>query len=65
MLKKLPSKAKTKPKTPTTKNGKFVITFNVFGTPVEVKIMMKQSKQNKNILSPNIHFADSLNNRCI
>jgi hypothetical protein len=47
MLKKLPSKAKTKPKTPTTKNGKFVITFNVFGTPVEVKIMMKQSKQNK------------------
>jgi hypothetical protein len=45
MLKKLPSKAKTKPKTPTTKNGKFVITFNVFGTPVEVKIMIKQSKQ--------------------
>jgi hypothetical protein len=49
MLKKLPSKAKTKPKTPTTKNGKFVITFNVFGTPVEIKIMMNQSKQNKYI----------------
>lgn len=33
MVKNPPSRVRTKPRTPTTKNGKFVITFNVFGTP--------------------------------
>ena len=35
MLKKPPSSARTSPRTPTIKNGKFVITFNVLGTPEE------------------------------
>lgn len=35
MVKKPPSRVRTKPRTPTTKNGKFVITFNVLGTPVQ------------------------------
>jgi len=48
MLKKVPSKTKTKPKTPTTKNGKFDITFNVLGTPVETdKYHEEAIKQNR------------------
>lgn len=35
MLKTFPWRQRTKPRTPTTKNGKFVITFNVLGTPVK------------------------------
>lgn len=35
MLKKVLWRQRTKPRTPTTKNGKFVITFNVLGTPVK------------------------------
>lgn len=35
MLKKFLWRQRTKPRTPTTKNGKFVITFNVLGTPVK------------------------------
>jgi len=35
MVKNPPSRARTKPRTPTTKNGKFVITFTVLGTPVQ------------------------------
>lgn len=35
VLKKPRSRVRTKPRTPTTKNGKFVITFNVLGTPVQ------------------------------
>lgn len=49
MLKTPPSRASTRPRIPTIKNGKFVITFNVLGTPGEPKIMrtwMKQPKQN-------------------
>lgn len=33
ILKKLPWRHSTKLTIPTTKNGKFVITFSVFGTP--------------------------------
>lgn len=35
MLKKVLWRQRTKLRTPTTKNGKFVITFNVLGTPVK------------------------------
>lgn len=35
MLKKFPWRQRTKHRTPTTKNGKFVITFNELGTPVK------------------------------
>jgi len=34
MLKKLPPMQRTKPRTPTIRKGKLVITFNVLGTPV-------------------------------
>jgi len=35
MLKRFPWRQRTKHRTPTTKNGKFVITFNELGTPVK------------------------------
>jgi hypothetical protein len=35
MLKKFPWRQRTKHRTPTTKNRKFVITFNELGTPVK------------------------------
>lgn len=47
MLKTPPSREKTKPKTPTTKNGKFVITFKVLGTPENTQ-KQKSSKSPKN-----------------
>lgn len=45
MLKTPSSRASTRPRTPTTKNGKFVITFNVLGTPGESKIIRKHQNE--------------------
>ena len=35
ILKKLPPRQRTKPRTPIIRKGKLVMTFNVFGTPVQ------------------------------
>jgi hypothetical protein len=60
MLKKFPWRQRTKHRTPTTKNGKFVITFKVLGTPVKYPderiIPISQNSSNMNITHTQIHI---------